>query len=521
MPDMNEPRAGRAPDLPDPPGPPPLPDQPSQPEPRRVPEPPRLPERPRLPPDPTPGSRLAGSGGERRRSRSVAVAVALLLVAAAAAGYSIQAGLGPIPIMPSAGASGPATSTTSAAGGAPHAATSTAATRSPAGPGPGSAAATPFSSRDLQAEVATVEAQVPPLRQLQPLAAVPTRIIDAGQLRAQLEQQLDAPASVAAMSAEQDLLVRLGLAQPGLDLRALQLATLSSQVLGLYDPAGHDMTIVNRVGDFGLTARFTIAHEYTHALQDQHFDFARLGLDASFPTDRVLALHALVEGDATLLSGLWMQAHIGLGDLLDMGRLLAASLQPVLPAGTPALVGRTLLFPYLDGLAFATALHQAGGWAAVDAAYARPPVSTAEILHPDRYAAGWTPIPVVAPDLGAALGKGWTRAYLDTMGELTFQVWLSQAMDATAAAQLAASWQGDQVVSWTGPTGAWAIAWRSAWATAAAAGSASATAGRLLAGAPGAGPTATHRAIVSGRTVTLLIASDRTTMDRILPAAGP
>ncbi len=106
------------------------------------------------------------------------------------------------------------------------------------------------------------------------------------------------------------------------------------------------------------------------------------------------------------------------------------------------------------------------------------------------------------------------------MGELTFQVWLSQAMDGAAAAQLAASWQGDQVASWTEPTGAWAIAWRSTWATAAAAGSVAASAGNLLAGATGAGSTAAHREIVSGRTVTLLVASDRATLDLILPAAG-
>ncbi len=462
----------------------------------------RAPDPPGRPLDAGPGLPSPGERGKRRRPRSIALAVALVLVAVAAAGYSIRAGLGPIPVVPSAGAT--------------HAATSTTSARS----APGSAAATPSPSRDLQAEVAAVEAQVPPLRQLQPLAHVPTRIIDAGQLRGQLEQQLDTPATLAAMSAEQDLLVRVGLAQPGLDLYALQLTTLSSQVLGLYDPAGHDMTIVNRVGDFGLTARFTIAHEYTHALQDQHFDFARLGMDASFPTDRVLALHALIEGDATLLSGQWMQAHIGLGDLLDIGQLLVASLQPVLPAGTPPLIGRTLLFPYLDGLTFATALHQAGGWAAIDAAYTRPPTSTAEILHPDRYVAGWTPTPVVAPDLGTALGKGWTRTYLDTMGELTFQVWLSQAMDGAAATQLASSWQGDQVASWTGSAGAWAIAWRSTWATAAAAGSVAASAGHLLAGATGAGTAAAHRESVSGRTVTLLIASDPATLDRILSATG-
>ena len=73
---------------------------------------------------------------------------------------------------------------------------------------------------------------MPPLRQLQPLWPVPTRIIDADQLRRTREQEIDAPANVAA-SAEQDLLVRLGLAAPGLDLQALSLATPTSQVLGL------------------------------------------------------------------------------------------------------------------------------------------------------------------------------------------------------------------------------------------------------------------------------------------------
>ena len=393
-----------------------------------------------------------------------------------------------------------------------------------AGAAPSAAAtvpsATPAPSQDLAAEVAAVEAQVPPLRQLEPLRTVPTRFIDPAQLRQSLEQQLDAPDTVAATVAEQDLLVRLGLASPGLDLKALSLATLTSQVLGLYDPATHSMTIVNRVGDFGLTARFTVAHEYTHALQDQHFDFAKLGVNASFPTDRVLALHALIEGDATLLSGLWMQAHISLSDLLDLGQLLLQSLQPPVPAGTPALVSRTLLFPYLDGLSFVTALYQQGGWSAVDRAYARPPGSTSEILHPDRYLAGWQPTAVAAPALGRALGAGWTRTYLDTMGELTFQVWLEQALATADATQLAAGWEGDQIVQWDGPAGAWVIAWRSIWATAGDAAAFATAAGRLLGAAQAASVAGPHVERVSGRTVTLLLASDQSTLERAAGSVG-
>ena len=388
---------------------------------------------------------------------------------------------------------------------------------SAAGKGP---SPTPASSQDLAAEVAAVEAQVPPLRQLEPLRTVPTRFIDPAQLRQSLEQQLDAPDTAAAMVAEQDLLVRLGLASPGLDLKALSLSTLTSQVLGFYDPAIHSMTIVNRVADFGLTARFTVAHEYTHALQDQHFDFAKLGVNASFPTDRVLALHALIEGDATLLSGLWMQAHISLSDLVDLGQLLLQSLQPLVPAGTPALVSRTLLFPYLDGLSFVTALYQQGGWAAVDQAYARPPGSTSEVLHPDHYLAGWHPTAVVAPALGRVLGAGWTRTYLDTMGELTFQVWLAQALATADATQLAAGWEGDQVVQWDGPAGAWIIAWRSTWATAGDAGAFATAAGRLLGAAQAASVAGPHLESVSGGTVTLLLASDQSTLERAAGSVG-
>jgi hypothetical protein len=435
----------------------------------------------------------------------VAIVMALVMVAAAAAGYSIQAGLGPVPVLPSASAVAPVTSPLAGA---------SVAVASPAG------TPAPAASPDLQADVAAVEAQVPPLRQLQPLWPVPTRIIDADQLRRTLEQEIDAPANVAAMSAEQDLLVRLGLAAPGLDLRALSLATLTSQVLGFYDPTAHAMTIVNRIGDFGLTARFTIAHEYTHALQDQHFDLARLGVNDSFPTDRVLAVHALVEGDASLLGAQWLGQHITLGDLLEVGRLLLSSLQPVVPAGTPLLISRTLLLPYLEGMSFVAALYRDGGWAAVDRAYARPPTSTAEILHPDRYLTGWTPTPVGVPSLGKVLGAGWTRIYLDTLGEVTFQVCLDQALDADAARRLAADWTGDQVVSWGGPSAGWVIAWRSTWATVDSALALASVADRLLAVAQPADRSPVHVERVTGTTVTLLLASDRATLDRVSLGLG-
>lgn len=366
----------------------------------------------------------------------------------------------------------------------------------------------PSSSLDVAAEVGAVESQVPALRDLQPLRPVATRIVDPAQLRTMLVGEIDAAMPPATARAEEDALVRLGFARPGVDLRQLSLDSLSSQVLGMYDPASKSMTVVNRAGGFGLIARYTVAHEYTHALQDQHFDLQRLGIDATAPSDRVLALHALVEGDAMLASTLWLQRNMSLGDLADIGQLILASLQPVVPAGAPALLARETLFPYLEGMAFVQALYAQGGWAAVDAAYSRPPASSAEILHPDRYLAGWRPAAVAVPSLDAALGAGWRRTYADTFGEVGFQVWLAGVLGDAGARALAASWSGDQVVQWDGPAGAWVVAWRSSWATPAAARAiANATAALI----PSLGPASET---LSGTTVTLSVASDPSLLDR-------
>ena len=256
-----------------------------------------------------------------RRLRWLAIALVLILLGRMAAGYLVQAGLGPIPIGPTS----PVASSRPAIGPlggslspAPAGSSSIVAPPAASGFASGSAVSPmvptsvpaavqsppPVPSVQLQAEVAAVEAQVPPLRQLEPLRAVPTRFLDPAQLRRELEAQLDAPGAAAARIAQQEVLVRLGLASPGLDPRALSLATLTSQVLGFYDPSTRSMSIVDRSTQFGLVGRFTVAHEYTHALQDQHFDLARLGVDAAFPTDRALALRSLVEGDATLLGEL-------------------------------------------------------------------------------------------------------------------------------------------------------------------------------------------------------------------------
>jgi hypothetical protein len=317
----------------------------------------------------------------------------------------------------------------------------------------------------VEVQIAAVEGGVPPLRGLEPLGAVPNRILDEAGLRTELTRVMDASMTAQQFAAASRFGERLGLLPPGTDLRALQLDLLGEQVLGFYDRDTGAMTLVQRGAAFGPLEKVTLAHEYTHALQDQHFHLEGLGLDDVANGDRALARLALVEGDATLLMTQWAGAHLTLGEALTMTLQGLDPAQQAVLAGLPPILQRQLTFPYFDGLTFVSGLLAQGGWLAVDAAYARPPDSTEQILHPAAYAADEKPIAVVAPDEFGMLGRGWSESLSDTLGELSIEVWLEPSAGTTVATDAAAGWGGDRIVMYEGPAAAWLIVWSTAWDT--------------------------------------------------------
>lgn len=148
-------------------------------------------------------------------------------------------------------------------------------------------------------------------------------------------------------------------------------------------------TVYVRRGEvFDVHARVVLLRELTRALQDQSFDVLRLARAAAADGDRARALAALVEGDA--------------------GRVQAAYVATLPPADRTALQVRRepsarsygeleRAFPTTVGHDFATALADHGGNAAVDGAFARPPVSTAQVIDPRDFLAGVEPVGVRPP----------------------------------------------------------------------------------------------------------------------------
>jgi hypothetical protein len=324
-------------------------------------------------------------------------------------------------------------------------------------------------SRPPAEAYAQIRAEVVAIRGLQPTADVDPVTIDEAQLRANLEAEFDATYAAAALKDTEDLLITLGLLPPGSSLRAITLDFQGGQVAGYYSPEKDELFVVNRSGVIGPVDESTYSHEFTHQLQDQHVDLDGLGIDAADQSDRALARLALVEGDATSVQTSWMTANL---DAKELGEVFAAALDPVALEAlqrAPRYLRDTALFPYQDGLAFVTRLLANGGYPAVDAAFADPPDSTEQILHPDKYFEREQPINVTLPQiLVGGVGPAWTEAGQDTLGELILRIWLSEGGVATADARTAAAgWGGDRIALLRTADGGVGVILRSAWDSAA------------------------------------------------------
>lgn len=255
----------------------------------------------------------------------------------------------------------------------------------------------------------------------------------------------------------------IGLFPAGIDLKAEMVRLLKSQVAGFYDPRSKRMIMVEGAANLGIwtdTAEFLLqrdlvgemllAHEYTHALQDQHF-----GLEAALDQiknndDRSLALKSVAEGDATLAGFAYvagaMDASIAdkvTSQLEDLPNAFAAETKNV-PEGLSA----PLIFQYSAGAKFVTYAFHRGGWRAVNALYRQPPQSSQQIMHPELYFDRPTPPDEIELAGYAGTLAGWTEVDDNCIGELLLQVIVQRNLGKHAPAlALLDRWNGDRMLT--------------------------------------------------------------------------
>lgn len=255
-------------------------------------------------------------------------------------------------------------------------------------------------------------------------------------------------------------LATLGLVPEGTDLLAAILALYGEQVAAFYVPEERALYTFTESGWTGAD-RMLLSHELTHALQDQTFDLTTFPLKLKDNDDRVLAAAALVEGDATVLMTRWYADHADPTNILnDLGSMLGQDTATLMNA--PLYLRETLLFPYVQGQQFAMAVFGAGGTAGLDKAFRSLPVSSEQILHPEKFLKQRDDPQSV--EVAKIEANGWRLIGNNVLGEFGVKILFENSLGATRAEAAANGWDGDRYhVYERGPTGPTALVWRTVW----------------------------------------------------------
>jgi hypothetical protein len=199
------------------------------------------------------------------------------------------------------------------------------------------------------------------------------------------------------------------------------------------------MTVIATGSQFSPMDEVTLAHEYVHALKDQNFDIGARLKGMKGDSEKESAFQALVEGDATLAMTVYAQKHLTREQLAGLSQQGGGTSQEKLKSA-PLVLRESLMFPYQSGAVFASALAQAGGWPAVDRAFAKPPTTTEQVIHPQKYTSGEGAQSIELPKVAAALGSDWSVYDEDTLGELGVYVYLAAGLQSAKAQKAAEGW---------------------------------------------------------------------------------
>lgn len=271
---------------------------------------------------------------------------------------------------------------------------------------------------------------------------LPFQSITREQVNDYLKEQIRESVKPDEIAAEEATLKKFGFVPPEFDLKQNTIDLLTEQAAAFYDYHRRKLFI----SDWATENMRDIAliHELAHALADQNFSIRKFLGKSSENDEASLARQAVVEGQAS-----WLMVEVAarragrtLANPADAHEFLEAAEQSSDPYpvfdNAPLYIRRTLLFPYEDGERFQQAVFLHDGEAGLTRVFREPPVSSSQIIHPERYFDGTAPTdPVLPKPIKGA--KGWV---LGSLSELETGILLEQYGSAELAAELAPKLKG-------------------------------------------------------------------------------
>jgi len=301
-------------------------------------------------------------------------------------------------------------------------------------------------------ELEAVERRVSKIRELSIEKPILFRECPESVVRYELLKSIVEESSEEETDADEKLLKALGLIPPDEDLKETLTDVYSEQIAGFYDTETKSITIVKDKGTGSIMDEITMAHEITHALQDQHFNLVEPPLENDdYNGDNNLAVLSLVEGDAMTTMVKYAQEYVDLKKLLQE-ELAGTDIASEELDSAPVYIQRSLMFPYEEGMVFVNALEESGGEHAVDNAFRNPPLSSEQIMHPHKYISGDDqPRDVPVLDISGSLGEDWEMINEDCMGEFDVDVWFEQYCGLLTSVDVAQGWGGNTIQYYQGP----------------------------------------------------------------------
>jgi hypothetical protein len=271
---------------------------------------------------------------------------------------------------------------------------------------------------------------------------------------------------------EELALKKFGFVPADFDLRKTTVDLMSEQAAAFYDYRKKKMVLLE--GDPGTMRDMALVHELAHALADQHFNLEKFLRKAGSSDDSSLARMAVMEGQATWLMSEFMAKRLGQslrdgGPMADMMSRMAGAAGSGFPifSSVPLYMKESLVFPYAQGMQFQHKLIEKMGRDAFAEVFRRPPQTTREILHPEKYLAGVKSRKVKPPEL--ARSRDWKLLAEGTIGEFDHRILLRQY--AHSLELISMDWTGGQYRLWENKKDQRvALAYASAWASDVAAG---------------------------------------------------
>jgi len=258
----------------------------------------------------------------------------------------------------------------------------------------------------------------------------------------------------------------LGTHQP--DKAEVEKATGEMRALG-FVPAGFDLTaaendswedvvgfynfktkaLVVRGTNVSPYAKETLAHELTHALDDQLFKLDRPQVYAA-RDEQGDSFQALTEGDAVHVQKAYYDAMSPADRASADAEEDRYGNQPQGAQAAPPALGLFGVYPYVEGYGFVDALVKKDGQAGVDRAFNNAPVSSAQVMFPERYVGG-NKYKVSMPGASAAITAPKADGVIidhGVIGQFGLFVMLQRTMGVRLAGLAASTWEGDQYVAW-------------------------------------------------------------------------